>query len=57
MQAGNASLRTMYTVDTPAVADLEGSAGQLLHRCLALATYASLVELGDQDAASTVLKR
>jgi methyl-accepting chemotaxis protein I, serine sensor receptor len=57
MQAGNASLRSMYTVDTPAVADLEGSAGQLLRLRLALATYASLAELGDQSAADAVLKR
>jgi len=57
MRAGNESLRTMYTVDTPAVADLEGSAGQLLRLRLALATNASLSELGDHDAADAVLKR
>ncbi|WP_322101546.1 methyl-accepting chemotaxis protein [Paraburkholderia sp. J41] len=57
MRAGNDALRTMYTVDTPAVADLEGSAGQLLRLRLALATYASLADLGDQKAADAVLKR
>ncbi|SDC21224.1 methyl-accepting chemotaxis sensory transducer with TarH sensor [Cupriavidus sp. YR651] len=57
MQANNTSLRQMYTVDTPAVADLEGSAGQLLRLRLALATYASLTELGDQEGAAAVLKR
>jgi methyl-accepting chemotaxis protein-1 (serine sensor receptor) len=50
MRAGNESLRTMYTVNTPAVADLEGSAGQLLRLRLALATNASLSDLGDHDA-------
>jgi methyl-accepting chemotaxis protein I, serine sensor receptor len=53
----NASLQQMYTVDTPAVADLEGSAGQLLRLRLALATYASLVDLNDQDGAAAVLQR
>jgi methyl-accepting chemotaxis protein len=57
MHAGNDALRQTYTVDTPAVADLEGSAGQLLRLRLALATYASLTELGDQDGAKAVLKR
>ncbi|WP_051390919.1 methyl-accepting chemotaxis protein [Paraburkholderia mimosarum] len=57
MRAGNESLRTMYTVNTPAVADLEGSAGQLLRLRLALATNASLSDLGDHDAADAVLKR
>ena len=57
MRAGNTALQQMYTVDTPAVADLEGSAGQLLRLRLALATYASLVELGDRDGATAVLKR
>ncbi|WP_042290097.1 methyl-accepting chemotaxis protein [Paraburkholderia mimosarum] len=57
MRAGNESLRTMYTVNTPAVADLEGSAGQLLRLRLALATNASLSDLGDHDAAEAVLKR
>jgi len=57
MRAGNEAMQDMYTVDTPAVADLEGSAGQLLRLRLALATYASLVELGDQDGAKAVLKR
>ncbi|MGF6923683.1 methyl-accepting chemotaxis protein [Paraburkholderia sp. 40] len=57
LRSSNASLQQMYTVDTPAVADLEGSAGQLLRLRLALATYASLVALNDQDGASAVLKR
>ncbi|WP_423197409.1 MULTISPECIES: methyl-accepting chemotaxis protein [unclassified Cupriavidus] len=57
MRAGNESLKQMYTVDTPAVADLEGSAGQLLRLRLALATYASLIELNDQEGANAVLKR
>ena len=57
LRVSNASLQQMYTVDTPAVADLEGSAGQLLRLRLALATYASLVDLNDQDGASAVLQR
>ncbi|QBR03553.1 methyl-accepting chemotaxis protein [Paraburkholderia pallida] len=57
MRAGNDAMQDMYTVDTPAVADLEGSAGQLLRLRLALATYASLADLGDQDGAHAVLKR
>ncbi|CAB3740863.1 methyl-accepting chemotaxis protein [Paraburkholderia rhynchosiae] len=57
LRSSNASLQQMYTVDTPAVADLEGSAGQLLRLRLALATYASLVDLNDQDGANAVLKR
>ncbi|ABE28919.1 hypothetical protein DR64_1756 [Paraburkholderia xenovorans LB400] len=57
LRSSNASLQQMYTVDTPAVADLEGSASQLLRLRLALATYASLVDLNDQDGANAVLKR
>ncbi len=57
LRASNESLQQMYTVDTPAVADLEGSAGQLLRLRLALATYASLVDLNDQEGATAVLKR
>ncbi|MEW6342292.1 MAG: methyl-accepting chemotaxis protein [Pseudomonadota bacterium] len=57
LRASNDSLQQMYTVDTPAVADLEGSAGQLLRLRLALATYASLVDLNDQDGATAVLQR
>ncbi|MGT2469830.1 methyl-accepting chemotaxis protein [Paraburkholderia terrae] len=57
LRESNASLQQMYTVDTPAVADLEGSAGQLLRLRLALATYASLIELNDQEGADAVLKR
>jgi methyl-accepting chemotaxis protein len=57
LRVSNASLQQMYTVDTPAVADLEGSAGQLLRLRLALATYASLTDLNDQDGAAAVLQR
>jgi methyl-accepting chemotaxis protein-1 (serine sensor receptor) len=57
LRASNASLQRMYTVDTPAVADLEGSAGQLLRLRLSLATYSSLNELNDQEGAGAVLKR
>jgi methyl-accepting chemotaxis protein I, serine sensor receptor len=57
MRASNQSLEQMYTVDTPAVADLEVTAGQLLNARLAIATYASLVELNDQDGAKAVLQR
>ncbi|CAG4888448.1 methyl-accepting chemotaxis protein [Paraburkholderia gardini] len=57
LRASNESLQQMYTVDTPAVADLEGSAGQLLRLRLALATYASLVDLNDHAGADAVLKR
>ncbi|WP_133646599.1 methyl-accepting chemotaxis protein [Paraburkholderia flava] len=57
IRAGNASLQQMYTVNTPAVADLEGSAGQLLRLRLALATYASLIDLNDNDGAKAVLGR
>jgi methyl-accepting chemotaxis protein I, serine sensor receptor len=57
MRASNESLEQMYTVDTPAVADLEVTAGQLLNARLAIATYASLVELNDQDGAKAVLQR
>ncbi|PLQ00656.1 methyl-accepting chemotaxis protein [Cupriavidus pauculus] len=57
IHAGNEALKQTYTVDTPAVADLEASAGQLLRLRLALATYASLAELNDQDGANAVLKR
>ena len=57
LRASNASLQQMYTVDAPAVADLEGSAGQLLRLRVALATCASLVDLNDQDGAAAVLKR
>jgi methyl-accepting chemotaxis protein-1 (serine sensor receptor) len=57
LRTSNASLQQMYAVDTPAVADLEGSAGQLLRLRLALATYASLVDLNDHDGAASVLKR
>jgi methyl-accepting chemotaxis protein len=57
LRASNVSLQQMYMVDTPAVADLEGSSGQLLRLRLALATYASLNELNDQMGANAVLGR
>ncbi|RKP53550.1 methyl-accepting chemotaxis protein [Pararobbsia silviterrae] len=57
MRAGNESLKQMYTVDTPAVADLEGTAAQLLNARLALATFASLTELNDQEGSKAVLLR
>jgi methyl-accepting chemotaxis protein-1 (serine sensor receptor) len=57
LNSANRSLKQMYTVDTPAVANLEGSSGQLLRLRLALATYESLVDLNDTDGASAVLKR
>jgi methyl-accepting chemotaxis protein-1 (serine sensor receptor) len=57
LRASNASLQQMYTVDTPAVADLEGSSGQLLRLRLSLATYASLTDLNDQKGADAVLGR
>jgi methyl-accepting chemotaxis protein len=57
LRASNASLQRMYTIDTPAIADLEGSAGQLLRLRLSLATYSSLNELNDQQGADAVLKR
>ncbi|WP_114809595.1 methyl-accepting chemotaxis protein [Paraburkholderia kururiensis] len=57
LRASNLSLQQMYTVDTPAVADLEGSSGQLLRLRLALATYASLVDLNDEQGATAVLQR
>ncbi|HTJ94097.1 MAG TPA: methyl-accepting chemotaxis protein [Pararobbsia sp.] len=57
LNSANRSLKQMYTIDTPAVANLEGSTGQLLRLRLALATYESLVEINDTDGASAVLKR
>ena len=57
LRQGNEALRQTYTIDTPAVANLENSAGQLLRLRLALATYASLDELHDSDGAQAVLKR
>jgi methyl-accepting chemotaxis protein len=47
----------MYSIDTPAVANLENSSGQLLRLRLALATRASLADLGDKAGADAVLKR
>ncbi|CAM2148665.1 Methyl-accepting chemotaxis protein I [Pararobbsia alpina] len=57
LNSANRSLKQMYTVDTPAVANLEGSSGQLLRLRLALATYQSLVDINDADGANAVLKR
>jgi methyl-accepting chemotaxis protein len=57
LSASNQSLKEMYTVDTPAVADLESSASQLLRLRLALATYESLTYLNDAQGASAVLER
>ncbi|RDV00915.1 methyl-accepting chemotaxis protein [Trinickia dinghuensis] len=57
LRASNASLEQMYQVDTPAVADLEGSAEQLLRLRLALATYASLTDLNDTSGAAAVMTR
>ena len=57
LSASNSSLLQMYTVNTPAVANLEGSASQLLRLRLALATYESLVNLNDTAGAAAVLER
>jgi hypothetical protein len=57
MRDSNEALHQMYTVDTPAVADLESGAGQLLNARRALATYASLAELKDQERQNAVLQR
>ena len=55
LQAGNASLQHMYTVDTPAVADLNGSAEQLLRARLSLTNYSIYVGLGDQKGEGDML--
>ncbi len=57
LKANNESLKQMYTVDTPAVANLEISASQLLRLRLALATYESLINLNDMQGANAVLGR
>jgi methyl-accepting chemotaxis protein I, serine sensor receptor len=57
LRSENHALQQTYTVDTPAVANLENSAGQLLRLRLALATYASLTDLHDTKGADAVLKR
>ncbi|SDC08411.1 methyl-accepting chemotaxis protein [Paraburkholderia lycopersici] len=57
LRESNEALRQTYTVDTPAVANLESSTGQLLRLRLALATYASLDDLHDADGAQGVLRR
>ncbi|ACR30972.1 methyl-accepting chemotaxis protein [Burkholderia glumae] len=53
----NHELEQMYTVDTPAVANLEGSSSQLLRLRLTLATYDSLTNIGDTDGAQAAVKR
>lgn len=57
LNASNTSLDEMHSVDVPAVADLENSAQQMLRMRLALATYASLIDIGDQKGADAVLGR
>jgi methyl-accepting chemotaxis protein I, serine sensor receptor len=57
LRSENRALQQTYTVDTPAVANLENSAGQLLRLRLALATYAALTDLHDAKGADAVLKR
>jgi methyl-accepting chemotaxis protein-1 (serine sensor receptor) len=57
LRSENQALQQTYTVDTPAIANLENSAGQLLRLRLALATYASLTDLHDAKGAEAVLKR
>ncbi len=57
LNAANHDLKQMYTVDTPAVANLEGSSGQLLRLRLSLATYDSLSNIGDTDGAQAAFKR
>ena len=57
LRAENHALQQTYTVHTPAVANLENSAGQLLRLRLALATYSSLNDLHDANGADAVLKR
>ncbi len=57
LRSENHALEETYTVDTPAIANLENSAGQLLRLRLALATYSSLNELHDVNGAEAVLKR
>ena len=57
LRAENHALQQTYTVDTPAVANLENSSGQLLRLRLALATYSSLNDLHDAKGADAVLKR
>ncbi|MEK6348287.1 MAG: methyl-accepting chemotaxis protein [Burkholderia sp.] len=57
LNAANRDLKQMYTVDTPAVANLEGSSGQLLRLRLSLATYDSLTNIGDTAGAESAFKR
>ncbi|WP_414448702.1 methyl-accepting chemotaxis protein [Burkholderia sp. 22PA0099] len=57
LNAANHDLKQMYTVDTPAVANLEGSSGQLLRLRLSLATYDSLTNIGDAAGADSAFKR
>jgi methyl-accepting chemotaxis protein I, serine sensor receptor len=57
LNSANHDLKQMYTVDTPAVANLEGSSGQLLRLRLSLATYESLSNIGDTDGAQAAFGR
>ncbi|MBN3723901.1 methyl-accepting chemotaxis protein [Burkholderia sp. Ac-20379] len=57
LNSANHDLKQMYTVDTPAVANLEGSSGQLLRLRLSLATYDSLTNIGDAAGADSAFKR
>lgn len=54
---GNRSLQQMYGVDTPAITGLSASAEQLLQARLALATAASLADLGSREDAAAMLER
>lgn len=56
LRASNLSLQEMYEIDTPAVADLEESATQMLRVRLALSTYSARLELGDHEGADAVFK-
>ncbi|QBC32014.1 methyl-accepting chemotaxis protein [Pandoraea sp. XY-2] len=56
--SSNASLSEMATQDTPALAEVKGTAEQMLRNRLSMAAYASYVSLGaDPDESEKVLKR
>ena len=57
ISASNEALQEMYTVDVPAVANLQGSASQLLRLRLALATAASYMAIEDEGGATATLGR
>jgi methyl-accepting chemotaxis protein I, serine sensor receptor len=57
LRASNASLQHMYTIETPAVSDLEGSYSQLLRLRLSLTTYSVLMELNDPKGAEALSQR